>query len=681
MQSIAQKSIAQNGNKRSLIRLLIGSPLETAQAPHQSIGKFIGLAVFASDALSSVAYATEEILLVLAMAGTAYFWLSMPIAGAIAGLLIILTISYRQIIFAYPNGGGAYIVARDNLGELPAQMAGAALLTDYILTVSVSISSGVAQITSAFPALIPFRVEIAVLMIVFMTIVNLRGVKESGRAFAIPSYFFITMMLLMLGLGFWKLAQGTLGHVTYVETVTPAIQPLTMFLVLRAFASGCTAVTGVEAISNGITAFKEPRTRNAANTLVWMSAILLTMFLGITYLSVQISAVPAHEETVISQLARTIYGEGPLYLLILASTTIILLMAANTSYAGFPRLAALQAADGFLPRQLTIRGSRLVFSWGIVMLAVFSSLLIVLFNAQVSALIPLYAIGVFLSFTLSQIGMVIRWRRISQLKPDEQVTSHGVELRFDPHWRIKQFINGTGAVVAGIVTVVFAIAKFSDGAWVVVILIPALVGVFFRIHSHYRYVAHELSLASMKLSPRVRPMRTILLVDDVHASTVRMVSFAKSLGCSWEAIHVATREEKTASVIRKWHERIGENNLKILDSPYRSLTQPIREYVEKIRAEEPEGFIHIIMGHIVMASFWEQALHQNSSFVIRMALQDLPRIAITDISYQFHPTLSILPTSNGLNGTEPSAAATADLIAGGELIPMESETTNHCDGE
>src|SRR5215207_1217786 len=369
---------------KPLMHLVLGRPLETAAAPHQTIGKAVGMAVFASDALSSVAYATQEILLVLAAAGAIYFTYALPIAGAIAALLVVLTLSYRQTIFAYPGGGGAYIVARDNLGELPAQIAGAALLTDYILTVAVSISAGVEQITSGFQGLIPYRVEIAVGVIILMTIVNLRGVKESGRIFAIPTYFFLGMMFLMLGVGFAQFATGNLGVVEGVEALRHSVlEPLTVFLILRAFSSGCTALTGIEAISNGITAFQKPRSKNAATTLVWMSSILIVLFIGITFLGHQVSVQPSEVETVISQLGRTVFGNGSiLYYFVLAGTALILLMAANTSYADFPRLAALHAGDGFLPRQLTYRGGRLVFAWGIVVLAVAASALVILANAN-----------------------------------------------------------------------------------------------------------------------------------------------------------------------------------------------------------------------------------------------------------------------------------------------------------
>ena len=403
--------------------LLLGRRLATEEAPHQTISKTIGLAVFASDALSSVAYATQEILIILSAAGAAYFGLSIPIAVIIIGLLVVLTVSYRQTIYAYPGGGGAFIVARDNLGDGPALTAGAALLTDYILTVSVSISSGVAQIASAIPAVFPYRVELALGLIALITIVNLRGVKESGSVFAVPTYFFVIGMLGMLAFGFWQRATGVLGTVAIQEASETTTQTLTVFLLLKAFASGCTALTGVEAISNGIMAFKEPRSRNAAQTLMIMSALLGAMFIGITVLAYQVRVVASEgmQETVISQIARTLYGTSPLYYATLAATTVILIMAANTSYADFPRLGALVAADSFLPKQLTYRGRRLVFSWGIIALALAAAALILVFQADTTRLIPLYAIGVFLSFTLSQGGMARRWWRIGHLKAGEEV--------------------------------------------------------------------------------------------------------------------------------------------------------------------------------------------------------------------------------------------------------------------
>ncbi|MBI1802401.1 MAG: APC family permease [Chloroflexi bacterium] len=617
---------------------LLGRALETEEMSHQAIGKAVGLAVFASDALSSVAYATDEILLVLAAAGVASFSLSLPIAGAISLLLIILTFSYRQTIFAYPSGGGAYIVARDNLGEGAALTAGASLMTDYVLTVSVSVASGVAQIASAFPALLPWRVELSLAIIAFMAVVNLRGVKESGRIFALPTYFFLAMMGLTLGLGFFRWFTGSLPTVEGVRIATEANTALSLFLILHAFSSGCTALTGVEAISNGITAFKDPKSQNAATTMLWMSGILMATFLSVTALAHQIGAVPSAEETVVSQLARTVLGMGtPLYLMAIAATTLILIMAANTSFADFPRLAALQAGDRFLPRQLTFRGHRLVFSWGITLLALLASLLIVVFQADVSALIPLYAIGVFLSFTLSQTGMVVRWWKIAKLQPGQVVKTRGSSLTYDRHWWSRLAINAIGALASFIVMVIFTVTKFPYGAWIVVVLIPTLVLFFFRIHHHYEGVARELSLRGKQKEVREHALKTLLLIDDVHAATLRMVNFVKSTHEPWEPVHIAINPEKAEQVAQKWQERVPDAPpLIILESPYRSLTQPLVHYLNDYLQQNPDAFVHVILSQITFDSYWEHVLHQNSSIVFKLALQQMDHVVVTDVAYQLH---------------------------------------------
>lgn len=630
-------------------RVLLGKRLHTNDLSHQAISKPVGLAVFASDALSSTAYATEEVLIMLSMAvgGGALVWstggdilgLSIPIAIGIAILLTIVTISYRQTIFAYPNGGGAYIVARDNLGELAAQIAGAALLTDYILTVAVSISSGVAQITSAVPSLLPHKVAIAVAVIVFVTVINLRGVKESGRIFAIPTYFFLGATFITLAVGFIRLLTGTLPTITDVEAIEhTVVQPLGLFLILNAFSRGCTALTGIEAISNGIQAFESPKSKNAATTLLWMSGILITLFISITLLANAVQAVPSHHETVISQLGRAVWGNSSIfYYLLLAGTALILLMAANTSYADFPRLAALQAADGFLPRQLTQRGGRLVFSWGILILSIFATLLVIIFNASVTSLIPLYAVGVFLSFTLSQTGMVLHTYKVGKLKPGEVVQGLETEIHYDKHWRIHLAISALGAVCTFIVMIVFAVTKFVDGAWFIIVLIPTLVLIFFRIHRHYKEVAHTLSMQSVTpLDDAPRNVKTLILVDGVHAETARMVNFAKSLHHPWKAIHIEMSPEKTEIIKRKWQSRIGEGELVIIPSPYRLLAEPLEEYIDQLRAEDPECYIHIVLGHLAMDTYWEQALHQNSALLFNLMLSHLDRVVVTTVPFQIH---------------------------------------------
>ncbi len=626
---------------RSWRSWLLGRPLSTADAPHQTIGKRIGLAVFASDALSSTAYATQEILVILAAAGVGIFYLGIPISIAIVILLAIVTISYEQTIHAYPSGGGAYIVSRDNLGELPAQIAGAALLTDYILTVAVSVSSGVAQITSAVPTLFPWRVELAVVLVLFVMLVNLRGVKESGAAFAIPTYFFVVMMFVTVGIGLFRYATGTLGTVVDPPEIeiTQTMATVSLFLLLHAFSSGTSALTGVEAISNGITAFKEPRSRNAGITLVWMSLILGTLFLGITFLAVNIGAVPSETETVISQLARTVYdGRGIMYGLVILATTVILIMAMNTSFADFPRLSALLAADGFLPRQLAFRGSRLVYSNGIVALAVIACILIIIFNASVTALIPLYAIGVFLSFTLSQTGMARRWRKSGYLEPGQELRERGSALHYDRRWSVKMVVNGFGAICTAIVMLVFAFTKFSEGAWIVLILIPAIVFMFQGIHRHYGTLAKALSLENYGQPPRVGRQRVILPLSGVHRGTLAALRYARSLSNDVTAVHVSVNPEDTVKVQQKW-EMWGEGvRLVILESQYRLLMEPMMAYIADVAAQrQPNEVITVVVPQFIPNHWWQNLLHTQAAFFLRIAFRNKPGIVITDVPYQIQP--------------------------------------------
>ena len=635
--SVVMHRTADYQPPRSWRTWLFGRPLPTADAPHQTIGRLVGLAVFASDALSSTAYATQEILVILAVAGTAAFGYVFPISIAIVVLLTIVTISYEQTIHAYPGGGGAYIVARDNLGELPAQTAGAALLTDYILTVAVSVSSGVAQIVSAAPQLYPFRVEIGIALVLLVMVINLRGVKESGTTFAIPTYFFVVMMFLTVGIGFFRLLSGSLGMVVdpphfEVPEVLVAVTP---FLILHAFSSGTAALTGVEAISNGITAFREPRSRNAGITLIWMAIILGSLFLGISYLTGQIHAVPSEAETVISQLTRTVYqGRGFLYLATISATTVILVMAANTAFADFPRLSALLAADGFMPRQLTYRGSRLVYSYGITLLALIACSLILIFQASVTRLIPLYAIGVFLSFTLSQTGMARRWWKIGHLAPGKVVKERGSSLQFEARWELKMIINGLGAVLTFIVMWVFAITKFRDGAWIVLIVTPALVVLFTQIHRHYRGLAKKLSLENYGEPPSIKRQRIIMPFSGVHRGSMGALHYARSLSSDVTAVHVSIDAEEAARLQDKWEEWGEGVRLVVLDSPYRLLMEPLLEYIEEIcRQRQPGEIITIVVPQFVPRHWYHNLLHMNTANSLRLALLFKPGIVITDVPY------------------------------------------------
>ena len=624
---------------RALSHWLIGRPLSTADAPHQTIGKAVGLAVFASDALSSTAYATQEILVILAAAGTVAFGFVFPISIAIVILLAIVALSYQQTIHAYPDGGGAYIVARDNLGELPAQMAAAALLTDYVLTVSVSVSSGVAQIVSAYPTLHPYRVALAVFSVLLIMLVNLRGVKESGSAFAIPTYFFVMMMFLTVGAGLIRFLTGTLTSVIdppELEIAT-TISAITPFLILHAFSSGTAALTGIEAISNGITAFKEPRSKNAAITLVWMALILSSLFLGISFLSGKIHVVPSEAETVISQLVRTVFdGRGLFYLAVISATTVILIMAANTAFADFPRLSALAAKDGLLPRQLTYRGSRLVYSYGIASLAVIASFLIIVFQASVSRLIPLYAIGVFLSFSLSQAGMAHRWWKIGHIKPGEELVERGSTLRYENNWQVKMLINGFGAFCTAIVMGIFAVTKFHDGAWVVLILLPILIGTFLLIHRHYHRLANRLSLEKFGgPPPQATRHRVILPVSGVHQGSLEALRYARLLSNDVTAVHISIDLSETEKVKQKW-EKWGEGTrLVIVDSPYRLFLEPLLAYLEELIAHrQPNETITIVVPEFVPSERWHNFLHMQTAKLLRSELLSKPGVVVTNVPYQ-----------------------------------------------
>jgi amino acid transporter len=624
--------------RRSVRTWLIGRPLQTADAPHQTIGKAVGLAVFASDALSSTAYATQEILIILAAASSAALGYAFPISIAIAILLLIVTLSYEQTIHAYQGGGGAYIVARDNISDLAAEIAGAALLTDYILTVAVSISSGVAQINSALPETYPHRVIISIGLVFFIMLVNLRGVKESGAFFALPTYFFIAMMFTTIGISFYKLLFGTLGTVTDppIPFTIDVVKTVTPFLILHAFSSGTAALTGVEAISNGITAFKEPRSRNAGITLIWMSSVLGSLFLGVSFLAGKIHSVPSEFETIFSQLARTTFdGRGTLYIMMMAATTLILVLAANTSFADFPRLSALLAGDRFLPRQFSFRGSRLVFSRGIAILAILASVLIFFFKASVTALIPLYAIGVVLSFTLSQAGMAKRWWKIGRLKPGEIVKEKGSTLQYDPQWKTKLIVNGFGAICTAVVVLVFSITKFRDGAYIVIFIIPAIVIFFSSIHRHYTRLAAHLSLDNYGTPPAVKRHRVILPISGVHRGTLAALRYARTLSDDITAIHVSIDPEETMKVKTKW-DLWGEGiRLVILDSPFRLLVEPLLDYIEEVSSIcQPNEIITIIVPQFIPKRWYHNILHTQTAFWLRLALLLKPGIVVTDVPYQ-----------------------------------------------
>lgn len=625
--------------------LVFGKRLQTADISHQTAPNFIALAVLASDALSSVAYATEEILLILNTAAIGGFALlgfigngvSIPIAIAIALLIAIVTISYRQTIFSNPAGGGGYRVAKENLGEELAQVTGAALLTDYILTVAVSISAGVANVISVIPALLPYRVPLTVGIILFMTYINLRGVKESARLFSIPTYFFLFTIGMTLLIGLVRLATGSLGTVADVEAITHnTLEPVGLLLLLRAFSSGCTALTGIEAISNDTQLFRQPRAKNAANTLVVMAAILITLFLTITVLANAIQAIPSHDETIISQLARTIYGEEGLgyiaYVLTMAGAFAVLFMAANTPFADFPQLAALHSNDGFLPRQLTYRGRRLVFSWGVYTLSGAAIVLVIVTGALVTNLIPLYAIGVFLGFTISQAGMARRFWRAGHLKPGEFTWGLETKIDHDPRWMVKLAVSGIGSLITFIVMIVFIVTKFTSGAWVIVVLIPSLVWLFFRIHRHYKETAARLKLYDVPTfsgPPRVFDPNedrdlAIFLCDTWSQLSVKVVERILKRDLPLQIIHIDVDPRRTEAFRKRSREIIEHNHwhpsiIRVVDEPYRDLYQSVANILETIQREYPDVYVHVYIGAL-RTRFPFNLLHMSTDRFLRDAL-------------------------------------------------------------
>ncbi|HLO34155.1 MAG TPA: APC family permease [Anaerolineales bacterium] len=630
--------VAGDNLKRSWRTWLIGHPLPTAEAPHQTVSKMIGLAIFGADALSSIAYAPQETLVILVAAGTQAFRYAFPISLVITALLAIVTVSYIQTIRAYPSGGGAYTVVKENLGIPAALVAGAALLMDYILLAAVTVASGVAQIVSAFPILFPFRVWLSIGLLILIAIANLRGVKESGKTFALPTYFFLAMTTLTVAVGFIRYISGTLGVVTNPpQPETLNIEPLTLFLLLRAFSNGTTALTGVEVIANGVKSFREPRTRNAVVTMFWMSTILAVLFLGIVYLLNVIGAIPSETETVISQLARTVFeNRGWLYLGTITATTIILILATNTAFAGFPSLSAIIAQDGYLPRQLTFRGSRLVFSRGIMSLTTIASILIIIFNASVTALIPLWAVGVFLSFTLSQAGMARHWQN-NRNPPGKQLSEKEKLHPYDPGWRWKLVVNGLGSVTTGIVTLIFAITKFVDGAWIIVLLLPTIVISFYAVHRHYASLAHDLSLEHYGQPPPAKRHRVIMPVSAIHQGTLEALDYALSLSDDVTVVHVSIDPDETEKLQHKWSWWGKGARLVVIESPYRTFLEPFLEYVNELSAIlQPNERLTIVVPQFIPKHWWHNLLHTQTAFWLRFMLLNKKGIVITEIPYQVH---------------------------------------------
>jgi amino acid transporter len=608
--------VAEDGLFQQIKRFVVGKPIPSHLAHHERLSRLTGLAVLSSDALSSVAYATEEIIRVLVLAGAAALSASTPIAFVIATILAVVVFSYRQTIHAYPSGGGAYIVAKENIGPTAGLIAAASLLVDYTLTVAVSISAGVLAITSAFPELEAYRVEICLAFLTILTVGNLRGIRESGNIFAVPTYFFVVSIALLLAAGLYRYLTGTIEPVDTPLAPNAGTQPLTTFLLLTAFANGCTAMTGVEAVSNGVPAFRPPEAKNASATLITMATLAIVMFVGITVLAHAYKVVPTPAESGISQLGRAIFG-GPniFYYLLQAGTTLILVLAANTAYADFPRLASIVSRDRYLPRQFMNQGDRLAFSNGILVLSAFAAILIVAFRGDTQSLLPLYMIGVFVSFTLSQAGMVIHWRRTKE-----------------PGWKTSALINGFGAVVTGIVLIIVAVTKTFEGAWIVLLLIPVIVAFFKATHHHYAHVSSELTLKGY--APQRRIHNTVLIpIGGLQRAVVEALRYAETLSDDVRAIYVDVNPASTEQLRNDWAEWGGHVNLVVLPSPYRSIMEPLLEYIEQTTAEKSNDYVTVILPEFVPKRWWQHLYHNQTSLLIKGALLFRPNVVVTSVPF------------------------------------------------
>jgi amino acid transporter len=605
---------------RAFKRSLIGVPLASSRLAEERLSKVKALAIFSSDALSSTAYATEEILLILVLASAAgALTFSIPISIAIAALLVIVATSYRQTIRAYPNGGGAYKVAMDNLGELPGVIAGASLVVDYTLTVAVSTAAGVAAITSAVPELHDARVILAVVFVALLTIGNLRGLRESGSIFAIPTYIFLGSFSVMLVVGLVRVVLGDIHYVPHEQSFVPGGESITLFLILRAFSSGATALTGIEAISNGVPAFEEPSPKNAATTLTWMAAILTTLFVGVTILAHQIDVYPSESKTVIAQIADAVFNGGPLFYILQAATALILILAANTSFAGLPALASVMARERYLPRIFAFRGDRLGYSNGIMVLAVAAIALLVVYGAETHNLIPLYAVGVFIGFTLSQAGMVVHWRRSRERG-----------------WRRAMTINGVGAAATGVVAVIITLTKFTHGAWLTITAIGVLAMLFIQIARHYRNVEAQIDLPGddVLIAVGVSPGQRVLIpVDELNRATLRAVSYALSFSRDVTALHVTDDLDDGEALRDAWRRRVLDVPLVIVESEFRSLLGPVLAYVDALDRANPRDIVTVVLPEYVARWPWQRMLHNQSSQKLKRALLDRERTVVVEIPY------------------------------------------------
>jgi len=611
----------------SIRRLLVGVPLASEELSHERLSKLKALAVFSSDNLSSSAYATEEILLVLLLASTGALTHAVPISLAIAALAAIVATSYRQLIRAYPGGGGAYVVTRENLGTLASLTTGATLFVDYTLTVAVSTAAGVAAITSAVPELHPLRVEMALVFVMLLMVGNLRGIREAGSLFAIPPYLFILGFGAMILVGLTRLLLGAdLRAASAPNPVEAGAEALTAFLVLRAFASGCAALTGIEAIADGVPQFKPPEARNAATTLSWMALILTSFFIGTTVLAREFHITPSESKTVVAQMAVTVFG-GPnaFFYYVQVATALILVLAANTAFAGLPTLASVMAKDSVVPKQFAFRGDRLAFSNGILVLGLASSLVLVAFDAETHKIIPLYAFGVFTAFTLSQLGMVVHWRRHKE---------HG--------WRRSLLVNATGACVTAVVALIVGATKFVEGAWLSMALMAVVVFASWRIRAHYADVARQLGqglIGAQRVTDfffgaaSSRPQTVLIPVDQINRAVLRAIAYARRISASAVAIHVATDRERGLELRRQWEDVMPDVPLVIVESPEGSLVEPILAYIEALGRSRPNQMVSVVLTEVITSHFWERPLQNQLTRRLKNSLTDRPNIAVVHVPY------------------------------------------------
>jgi amino acid transporter len=622
------------GQVERLRRVLIGSRIRSELEGEERVGKLKGLALFASDNISSSAYATEEVMRVLVLAGA--LALTVPITLAIILVLAIVVISDRIVIQAYPGGGGSYIVGYENLGRLAGLTAGAALLTDYILTVAVSVSAGVSAITSAFPELFEQKALISVGVVVLMTILNLRGIRESGNVFAAPTYVYLAAIFGLIAIGLFRMVTGNMPEYSAPPEWATAhgTEPLALLLVLRAFASGSVGLSGVEAVSNGVPAFKPPEVKNAQIVLLVMGGCFAVIFFGLSFLSSRLGILPdpSETETVVSQLTRTLVGgTNAYYYLVQFSTAILLLLAANTAFNGFPRLASILAKDRYLPRQFQFRGDRLAFTVGVIALAVVSSILILIYNGSVTGLIPLYTVGVFLAFTLSQAGLVRRWQRTRERG-----------------WRQRLAMNVLGAAATGAVLMVVAVSKFMLGAWMVLVLIPLLIGMMWTINRHYRDVEESLDVDPTTPLPERSPPHVVVPVSRLDRSAIQALAFARSISPDVTAVHITDQPEESEEMERRWDQWGAGIQLVIIESPYRALMQPLLSYIDAVDSQTPKRPVTVVLSEFVPRHFWEYLLHNQTALRLKLRLFFRPNTIVIDVPYHLdRPEEADGPPSGG----------------------------------